>query len=173
MGRDVPSRGMEGTAQVGDARVLERERRISLLSAQSNVTGRKASLDIWDVIVEEGAATYHVPMTREVVIAMRDEGKSFVAWLLVAANPCLRCGGRGVLMKECMNTFLQDGVNTNLSAKWNERVADGKDFSLWSFVAYLLKDNRVQNKTQEAICYFNCTNSGMVHNRLETLRRKR
>lgn len=41
------------------------------------------------------AASYHVPTAREVAIAMRDDGRTFVAKLPTARKICHACGGTG------------------------------------------------------------------------------
>ena len=93
MGEVIPPKGMAGA--VGDVKTLWLVQRHGTVAG----TGVPFTQAIWDVIPEETAAAYRVPTAREVALAMRDEGKTFVVRLPVSGSPCPRCGGRGVLAR--------------------------------------------------------------------------
>lgn len=98
MGKVVPMKGMEGAA--GDTKTLWLVERFSGERAKNEATGYTKTFDVWDVVSEETAASYRVPTAREVALAMRDKGKTFVVRMPVFVGPCPSCEGSGELVQE-------------------------------------------------------------------------
>lgn len=107
----VPPKGMAG--EVGDVKMLWLVRR----RVPIDDAGAVSSTVVWAVIPEETAATYRVPTAREVALAMRDEGKTFVVKLPTATGPCPRCDGRGTLARP----------EPRRSASARQEAGDGRD----------------------------------------------
>lgn len=87
MGVLYPPKGMEGTLKVGDSATLWLGQR------RFGESGRP----VFDIYPAAVAQTYRPPTAREVALAMKNEGKTFMVKLPTLAEPCPRCDGRGRL----------------------------------------------------------------------------
>ena len=73
------------------------------------------------------AAAYHVPTAREVAIAMRDDGRTFVAKLPTARKICHACGGTGKTPAEAAQAA---GAEEEKAAR-QSREANGRENFLY------------------------------------------
>lgn len=94
MGVLYPPKGMEGTLKVGDAATLW------LGERTSGILQGKDYYSAFDIYPAKVAQTYRPPMAREVALAMKNEGKTFMVKLPTVAEDCSRCGGKGILQRE-------------------------------------------------------------------------
>lgn len=92
MGVLCPPKGMEGMFKVGDCRTLWLGQREGYGKYSESVRG---VYPVFDIYPTAAAITYRPPTAREVALAMKNEGKTFVAKLPTVEEVCPKCNGKG------------------------------------------------------------------------------
>lgn len=85
-----PPKGMEGMFNVAETKTL-------WLGQRNGETLGSKYYSAFDIYPTEAAKAYREPTAREVALAMKNEGKTFMVKLPTLAEPCPRCDGRGRL----------------------------------------------------------------------------